>query len=163
MLRRGVFLHLRVSTGPVVHFGVSRVRNVDALFFMLGRDWYGFHKNHVGTRYAERVFLHPVGSAGHVVYFGTSGVRNVDALFFILGWDRYGFHKKHVKTHYAKPVFLHPMGPTGHVVHSVHLGCKMSTHNLSSSGGTGMDYRKILLGYVMSNVCFYIRWDRRVP
>jgi hypothetical protein len=45
-----------------VHFGASRVRNIDALFFMLGWDWYGIHINHAEIRYAERVFLASYGT-----------------------------------------------------------------------------------------------------
>jgi hypothetical protein len=56
-----VFLHLVGSAGHVVPFGVSRARNVDALFFMLGWDQYGFHKKCVRTRNAKLVYLHPVG------------------------------------------------------------------------------------------------------
>jgi hypothetical protein len=56
-----------------VLFGVSGVRNVDALFFMLGWDLHGYDKNHAGTRYAELVFLYPMGSAGHVVHPGYPG------------------------------------------------------------------------------------------
>jgi hypothetical protein len=67
-------------------------------------DRYGFHKNHVGTRYAK--------SVGHIVHFGASEVRNVEAQIFMLGWDRYRFQKNHVETRYAEPVFLYPVGPT---------------------------------------------------
>jgi hypothetical protein len=92
-----------------VHSGVSKSRNVDALFVILGWVWYGFHKMRVGTRNAEFVFLHPVGSASYVLHPGACVARNVDALFFMLGWDRYGFHKKHARTRYAKIMFLHPV------------------------------------------------------
>jgi hypothetical protein len=42
-----VFLHPVVSTGHVVHSGASRVQNVNSLFFMLARDWSGFHKKRI--------------------------------------------------------------------------------------------------------------------
>jgi hypothetical protein len=67
------FLHPMGSVGPVVHSGASGVRNVEALFFMLGLDRYAFDKKRVGTRYTKLVFLHPVGSACHVVHSGACG------------------------------------------------------------------------------------------
>jgi hypothetical protein len=79
--------------GHVVHFGAFGAQNINALFFMLGWDWYGFDKNCARTCYAELVFFHPVGSAGHIVYSGVFWVRNVEALFLMLGWDQYGFDK----------------------------------------------------------------------
>jgi hypothetical protein len=55
-----MFFHPVGSRGHVVHFGASGVQNIDALFFLLGWTWCGFHKELVGTRYTEVVFLHPV-------------------------------------------------------------------------------------------------------
>jgi hypothetical protein len=56
------------SAVHVQHSIVSRMQNVDALFFMLGWDGYGFHKKRAGALYAKLVFLHPVGSVSHVVH-----------------------------------------------------------------------------------------------
>jgi hypothetical protein len=88
-----LFSHPVGSVGHVVHSGASRVRNVDALFFMLQWDRYWFDKN--ASRHVVPIlfFLHLVGSVSHVVHFGASGSRTVDVLFFMLGWDRYGFDK----------------------------------------------------------------------
>jgi hypothetical protein len=62
-----VVLHPVESVGHALHSSVSRVRNVNTLFFMLGWDRYKIHKKHIGTWYAELVFLHLVGSVSHVV------------------------------------------------------------------------------------------------
>jgi hypothetical protein len=51
-----VFLHSLGSTAHVVHSVASGPSGVDALFFMLGSDWYGFYKKRNGTHYAKRVF-----------------------------------------------------------------------------------------------------------
>jgi hypothetical protein len=75
------------SAGQVTHSGVSEAQNIDTLFFMLGWDGYGFHKNHAGTHYDKHVFLHPVGSAGHVVHSYGSGERIIGVLLFMLEWD----------------------------------------------------------------------------
>jgi hypothetical protein len=79
------------SAGHVVHSVASGVRNIDALFFMLGWDECRFNKKRDGIPYAELMFLHPVGSMGHIVHCGASGAQNINALFFMLGWERHGF------------------------------------------------------------------------
>jgi hypothetical protein len=83
-----VFLHPMGSAGHVQHFGASRVRNSNALFFMLLWDQYIFDKKCVETHYAELVFLHLVRSSGHVVHSGVAGTRNDNTLFFMHRWTR---------------------------------------------------------------------------
>jgi hypothetical protein len=87
-----VFLHAGGSTGHVVHFGASGERNVDALFFMLGWDWYGFYKKVIVTHYAELVFLQHLGYEGYecipvrpgretsIYYFSCSVGTSTDSL-----------------------------------------------------------------------------------
>jgi hypothetical protein len=50
-----VFSHQVGSVGHVVHSGASGVRNVDALFFMLGLHRYGHDKKRYGTCYTKIV------------------------------------------------------------------------------------------------------------
>jgi hypothetical protein len=40
-----VFLHPVGSAGHIVHSGVAGEENVNALFFTLRWDWYGYDKN----------------------------------------------------------------------------------------------------------------------
>jgi hypothetical protein len=82
-----MFLHSVGSAGHVVHSSASRVRNIDAPFFMLGFDRYRHDKKPDGARYAKLVFLYPMGFAGHIVHSSGSEVQNVDAPYLMLGWD----------------------------------------------------------------------------
>jgi hypothetical protein len=51
-----MFLHPVGYAGHVAHSSASGAWNVEALFFMLVWDRYGFHKRRTGTLYAEVVF-----------------------------------------------------------------------------------------------------------
>jgi hypothetical protein len=75
------------SAAHLVHSGTSEAQNIDALFFLLGWDRYGFNNKRVRTSYTEFVFLHPVGCVGQVLHSSASEVQNVGALFLLLGWD----------------------------------------------------------------------------
>jgi hypothetical protein len=77
-----VILHPEGSAGHIVHFGVSEVRNIDAVFFLIGWDQYGVDKSALGDVMLNLCFLHLVGSAGYVVHSSASGARNIDTLFF---------------------------------------------------------------------------------
>jgi hypothetical protein len=67
-----------------------------ALFFMLGRDRYGFDKKRAGARCTKLVFLHS----------SASEARNVDTLFFMLWWPQCGLYKERARTRYAELGFL---------------------------------------------------------
>jgi hypothetical protein len=58
--------------GHVLHPGALEAQNIDALFFMLVWDRYGFDNKCFRTRYAKFVFLHPMGYAGQVMHSGVS-------------------------------------------------------------------------------------------
>jgi hypothetical protein len=87
------------SIDHVVHTGVSRARNINALFFMLGWAQCESHKKRIRT------------------HSGASRTWSIDALFFMLSWVHCESHKKHAGTHYAELAFLHLMQSVGHIVH----------------------------------------------
>jgi hypothetical protein len=132
-----VFFDLLVYAGNVVHSGVSDVRNIDTLIFLIVWDQCRFQKKRAGTRYVEHVFLHPTGSAGQEVHSGAFDVRNVDALFFLLGWDRYRFQKnasRHIAQHMCVCIRWDMQVMLCIVVLLRH---ETSTHHFSCSSGTG--------------------------
>jgi hypothetical protein len=107
------------SAGLVVSFDVSRARNVEAPFFMLGWDWYGFHKKSVPGHFTPNLcyciqwdlwgtqFI-PV-HLGHETlkyYFSYSGGTGMNST------------KKRGGTFHTEHVTLHRIGSTGHIVHS---------------------------------------------
>jgi hypothetical protein len=55
------------SAGLIERFGASGACNIDALFFMLSLDRYGYHEKRAGIHYTKLMFLHPVQSVDHVV------------------------------------------------------------------------------------------------
>jgi hypothetical protein len=63
-----VFLHPVGSVGTIVHSCASGAQNVDALFFILEWDRYGFNKKRARTCYTELMFSDPVGSVAHIVH-----------------------------------------------------------------------------------------------
>jgi hypothetical protein len=69
-----VFLNPDRFMDHVVCLGPFGARNIDPLFFMLGWDRCGSHKNSTRTCYVKLVFLHLDQSADHVVRSSASGV-----------------------------------------------------------------------------------------
>jgi hypothetical protein len=76
-----MLLHSVGAACYVVHSGASEAQNIDALFFLLGWDWYGFHKKRTEACYTKLVFLHPVGSAGHVLHSCIWGAKRRHTIF----------------------------------------------------------------------------------
>jgi hypothetical protein len=112
-----VFLHPVGSTGHVVHSGASGTRNVNALFFMLEWDRYGFHIKCPGKKCQRIIFHAGVGlvripqkarwdTLCRTCVFATGGISgSLTAFwcvwgmkrrhtFFMMLWDQYGFEKK---------------------------------------------------------------------
>jgi hypothetical protein len=85
MLHQTCVLHRVGSSGHVVHSVAFGMLNVDALFFLLEWDEYGFYKKRDGTHHAKLVLLHLMGYAGHVVHSAHSGHETSTHYFSCLG------------------------------------------------------------------------------
>jgi hypothetical protein len=85
-------------------------------------------------------------------YFSCSGVPSAPCIF----------HKKCAGTHYAELVFLHAVGSAVTLVNLVHPGREISMHYFLGSGGPNAVSIENASGHVTPNLCFCIRWDRRV-
>jgi hypothetical protein len=110
-----IFLHLVGSVGHIVHSDAFGSQNTDTLFFMPKWAQCGFHKKHVGTRYAKLVFLHSMGSTCHVMHSLCPGRENLVHYFSCscgLGTDSIKSVLGHVTPNFC--FFLHPVGSAGH-------------------------------------------------
>jgi hypothetical protein len=91
------FLHPVGSAGHVMHCSASMVRNIDALFFMIGWDRYRFQQKRTETHNAELVFcirwdlrvtyniLLCLGCKTLTHYFSCSGGTGMDSTKSVLG------------------------------------------------------------------------------
>jgi hypothetical protein len=71
-----VFFHPVQSAFNIVRSGMSRARNIDALFLMLNWAWCGSHKKRTSTGYTKLMFFHLVRFAGHIVHSGLETVTH---------------------------------------------------------------------------------------
>jgi hypothetical protein len=82
-----VFLHPLGSVCHVVQSGVSEVRNIDTLFFMLGWDQYGFDKKCFRTCCGKLVFFASGGiSRSHNAFRCVRGTKYRHTIFHAR-WD----------------------------------------------------------------------------
>jgi hypothetical protein len=63
----------------------ARLGHINALFFMLRWNWYGFDKKRTRICYIKLVFLHLVRSTGHVVHCIASGYETSTHYFSYSG------------------------------------------------------------------------------
>jgi hypothetical protein len=84
-------------------------------------------------------------------------MKHRHTIFHAGGVGAVQFLQKSAGAHYAELAFLHPVVFVGHIVHLTRLRRETSLHYFSYSGGTV--YRKSVLGHIMPNFSFCIRWD----
>jgi hypothetical protein len=77
----------------------------------------------------------------------------------MLGWHQHELHKKCTEICYVELVFSHLVECTSHVVHSGASGAQNMNALFSCLGGSSTDSTKSVVGHIMWNVCFLIRWD----
>jgi hypothetical protein len=140
-----------------VHSGASGVRNVDALFFMLGWARCGFHKQCAKTRYAELVF-----------FFAFGGICRSRIAFQCIRATK---HQRTILHARGGPGVVSIKSAPGHVTRRtrlfgsiersrscipVHSGREWSMHYFSCLGGPSVDSIKSMLAYVTPKLCFLI-------
>jgi hypothetical protein len=143
-------------------FRCVRAWNIDALFFMLGWDRYGFQKKHARTHFAKCVFLHPVGCTGHVVHFVCPGPGTL--LNFFLCFGGTGTYSTKSASGNVTPNLCFSIQWDLQVTFCIPVCLVRQTlmHYFLWSCETNMDSIETAPGHVALNLCFCIRWDLRV-
>jgi hypothetical protein len=166
-LHQSCVFHRVGSAGRIVHSVASGTLNINALFFLLEWDEYGFYKMRDGTPYTKLVFLHPMGYAGRVVHVVRPRRETSMHYFSCLGGT--GTDSKNST---SRHVTLNLCFVCGGICESrsafrcvqdakCRSGRKMPTHYFSYSAGSDMHSTKSAMGDITTNLCFCIWWDSR--
>jgi hypothetical protein len=148
------------SADHVVHSGASEPWNIDALFFMLGWDRYGFNKKRVGTCYSKHWFFASSGICGTCSAFRCVwGVKHHYTIFHAWVHPMWFPNKACLATLLQTCVSCIRWDLWLTYCILVHPGKETMTHYFSRSGGLGALSRKSAPRYVMLNFWVCIRWE----